>query len=209
MPANSSATESHWVCWRWCLAEWVTCRISFKKQIGSFLQNSDLKELIGKLHFRKPQQNIFSYCFGFSQGVCLRILTCCMYLCRQVVARPSSMNLMVAPVTGGDIGIRRAEIKQGIREVILCKDQDGKIGLRLKSIDNVSTFSTLVWLAVMWLSYNLKCKSLIGTTFNLLFHVRCYPVLKRQSWDLSISRDEFFSFFSPFSGIKFTSLRVL
>lgn len=45
---------------------------------------------------------------------------------------------MVAPVTGNDIGIRRAEIKQGIREVILCKDQDGKIGLRLKSVDNVS-----------------------------------------------------------------------
>lgn len=54
------------------------------------------------------------------------------------------MDHMVAPVTGGDTGIRRAEIKQGIREVILCKDQDGKIGLRLKSIDNVSAFSTLV-----------------------------------------------------------------
>ncbi|EAW86816.1 syndecan binding protein (syntenin), isoform CRA_d, partial [Homo sapiens] len=53
-----------------------------------------------------------------------------------LVARPSSINYMVAPVTGNDVGIRRAEIKQGIREVILCKDQDGKIGLRLKSIDN-------------------------------------------------------------------------
>ncbi|XP_032731324.1 syntenin-1-like isoform X2 [Lontra canadensis] len=46
------------------------------------------------------------------------------------------MNYMVAPVTGNDVGTRRAEIKQGIREVTLCKDQDGKIGLRLKSIDN-------------------------------------------------------------------------
>ncbi|EPY80288.1 syntenin-1 [Camelus ferus] len=55
---------------------------------------------------------------------------------QQLVARPSSMNYMVAPITGNDAGIRRAEIKQGIREVILCKDQDGKIGLRLKSIDN-------------------------------------------------------------------------
>ncbi|XP_012372841.1 syntenin-1 [Octodon degus] len=54
----------------------------------------------------------------------------------QLVARPSSMNYMVAPVTGNDVGICRAEIKQGIREVILCKDQDGKIGLRLKSVDN-------------------------------------------------------------------------
>ncbi|XP_023571956.1 syntenin-1-like isoform X1 [Octodon degus] len=54
----------------------------------------------------------------------------------QLVGKPSSMNYMVAPVTGSDVGIRRAEIKQGIREVILCKDQDGKIGLRIKSVDN-------------------------------------------------------------------------
>ncbi|KAJ6664037.1 hypothetical protein lerEdw1_008991 [Lerista edwardsae] len=53
-----------------------------------------------------------------------------------LVARPSAVNYMVAPVTGNDVGIRRAEIKQGIREIILCKDQDKKIGLRLKSVDN-------------------------------------------------------------------------
>ena len=105
------------------------------------MQNSDLKEIMGRLHFRKPQQIIFSDHFGFSRGECLQILTCCLCLCQQLVARPSSVNYMVAPITGGDPGIRRAEIKQGIREVILCKDQDGKIGLRLKSIDNVSAFS--------------------------------------------------------------------
>ncbi|GCB71706.1 syntenin-1-like [Scyliorhinus torazame] len=55
---------------------------------------------------------------------------------QQTVARPSSINYMVAPVTGTDLGLQRAEIKQGIRELILCKDQDGKIGIRLKSIDN-------------------------------------------------------------------------
>ncbi|XP_067836206.1 syntenin-1-like isoform X2 [Heptranchias perlo] len=54
----------------------------------------------------------------------------------QAVARPSSINYMVAPVTGNDLGLRRAEVKHGIRELILCKDQDGKIGIRLKSIDN-------------------------------------------------------------------------
>ncbi|XP_063815204.1 syntenin-2 [Pseudophryne corroboree] len=42
---------------------------------------------------------------------------------------------LVAPVTGNDIGLRRAEIKHGIREVILCKDESGKMGLRLKSVD--------------------------------------------------------------------------
>uniref|UniRef100_UPI00398E4CE0 syntenin-1 n=1 Tax=Pristiophorus japonicus TaxID=55135 RepID=UPI00398E4CE0 len=54
----------------------------------------------------------------------------------QAIARPSSINYMVAPVTGTDLGFRRGEVKQGIRELILCKDQDGKIGIRLKSIDN-------------------------------------------------------------------------
>ncbi|XP_059837546.1 syntenin-1-like [Hypanus sabinus] len=54
----------------------------------------------------------------------------------QTVARPSGVNYMVAPVSGNDVGLRRAEVKQGIRELILCKDQDGKVGIRLKSIDN-------------------------------------------------------------------------
>lgn len=51
---------------------------------------------------------------------------------------------MIAPVTGNDVGIRRAEIKQGIRELILCKDQEGKIGLRLKSVDNVCIISVML-----------------------------------------------------------------
>lgn len=54
----------------------------------------------------------------------------------QLAARPSGMNPMVAPVTGNDVGTHRAEMKQGTCEVILHKDQDGKIGLGLKSVDN-------------------------------------------------------------------------
>uniref|UniRef100_A0A674JHH3 Syntenin-1 n=1 Tax=Terrapene triunguis TaxID=2587831 RepID=A0A674JHH3_9SAUR len=78
----------------------------------------------------------------------------------QLVTRPSTVNYMVAPVTGNDVGIRRAEIKQGIREIIVCKDQDGKIGLHLKSIDNgifvqlvfFSTFrGSLVWGVRRWM----------------------------------------------------------
>lgn len=42
---------------------------------------------------------------------------------------------LVAPVTGNDIGLRRAEIRNGIREVILCKDETGKVGLRLRAVD--------------------------------------------------------------------------
>ncbi|XP_051516722.1 syntenin-1-like [Myxocyprinus asiaticus] len=52
------------------------------------------------------------------------------------VAVPMGIGGMVRPVTGADIGIKRAEIRPGLREVILCKDQDGKVGLRLRDIDN-------------------------------------------------------------------------
>ncbi|XP_054626981.1 syntenin-2 isoform X2 [Dunckerocampus dactyliophorus] len=54
------------------------------------------------------------------------------------VAVPSYSGVagMVCPVTGSDMGIRRAEVRQGLREIILCKDQDGKVGLRLRAIDN-------------------------------------------------------------------------
>ncbi|XP_032074528.1 syntenin-2 [Thamnophis elegans] len=50
---------------------------------------------------------------------------------------PSSLAQapLVAPVTGSDAGLRRAEIKPGLREIQLCKDERGKTGLKLRSID--------------------------------------------------------------------------
>ena len=46
---------------------------------------------------------------------------------------------VVAPVSGSrEVGIMRSQIKQGVREVILCKDAKGKVGLALKSISKVS-----------------------------------------------------------------------
>lgn len=44
----------------------------------------------------------------------------------------------LAPITGNDSGVKRAEIRQGVREIILCKDQKGKIGLRLRSVNKVT-----------------------------------------------------------------------
>lgn len=44
---------------------------------------------------------------------------------------------MIAPLTGNDVGLRRAQVTHGIREVILCKDGKGKIGLRLRSVNKV------------------------------------------------------------------------
>ena len=46
--------------------------------------------------------------------------------------------MQVAPITGDNLGIQRAEIRQGVREVVFCKDQDGKMGLRVRAINKVS-----------------------------------------------------------------------
>lgn len=43
----------------------------------------------------------------------------------------------MAPLSGNSLGTRRAEIKPGVREIHLCKDEHGKTGLRLKAIDQV------------------------------------------------------------------------
>ena len=51
------------------------------------------------------------------------------------VRETRSGQMQVAPITGNDVGLRRAEIKQGIREVIMCKDGKGKIGLRVKGVN--------------------------------------------------------------------------
>jgi syntenin-1 len=43
---------------------------------------------------------------------------------------------VIAPVTGpNNIDVKRAEIKQGVREVILCKDAKGKVGLRVRHVN--------------------------------------------------------------------------
>ncbi|XP_064023875.1 syntenin-2 isoform X2 [Pogoniulus pusillus] len=42
---------------------------------------------------------------------------------------------VVAPLSGHNAGLRRAEIKAGVREVHLCKDERGKTGLQLKNVD--------------------------------------------------------------------------
>jgi len=42
------------------------------------------------------------------------------------------------PVTGaiGTIGMKKAEIKAGLREVTMCKDEKGMVGLRVEAINN-------------------------------------------------------------------------
>lgn len=52
------------------------------------------------------------------------------------VAVPASSGI-VAPVSGqaGSVGIRRGEVKQGVREIVTCKDGKGKVGLRVRGIN--------------------------------------------------------------------------
>lgn len=49
----------------------------------------------------------------------------------------SSNSGMIAPVSGSSLGLQRAQVTHGLREVILCKDQKGKIGLRVKAMNKV------------------------------------------------------------------------
>ena len=51
--------------------------------------------------------------------------------------RPDASEQMVAPVTGDSVGLRRAEIHSGVREIVLCKDQNGKMGLRVQAVNKV------------------------------------------------------------------------
>lgn len=49
--------------------------------------------------------------------------------------QPSNNSNFVAPLSGNSIGLKRAQTNHGIREVILCKDSDKKVGIRVQSID--------------------------------------------------------------------------
>jgi syntenin-1 len=48
---------------------------------------------------------------------------------------PSLPNNMVAPLSGNSVGLARAGNTNGIRELILCKDEKGKVGIRAQSIN--------------------------------------------------------------------------
>lgn len=61
----------------------------------------------------------------------------------QPVATGSRLSMMVAPISGTSLGLKRAEVSHGIREVVLCKDQKGKVGLRVQAI-NKGIFVVLV-----------------------------------------------------------------
>jgi len=60
-----------------------------------------------------------------------------------VVPRSSFSVGMVAPISGDSPGLVRAQVSHGVRQVVLCKDGEGKIGLKVKSV-NKGVFVCLV-----------------------------------------------------------------
>merc|ERR1719347_469874 len=61
----------------------------------------------------------------------------------QSAPAPYAPSNLVAPLSGSSPGLVRAQVSHGVRQVILCKDQDGKIGLRVKAV-NKGVFVCLV-----------------------------------------------------------------
>lgn len=55
----------------------------------------------------------------------------------------SNVSAMIAPLSNQTVGLKRAQVTHGIREVTVCKTGDNKIGLRVKDINN-GIFITLV-----------------------------------------------------------------
>lgn len=43
---------------------------------------------------------------------------------------------MIAPISGNSLGFQKAHVTNGIRELTLCKDKNGQIGIRVHAIDN-------------------------------------------------------------------------
>ncbi|CAG2180773.1 unnamed protein product, partial [Oppiella nova] len=46
-----------------------------------------------------------------------------------------SNTSMIAPISGTSVGLLRANVTHGIREVVVCKDKDSRVGLRVKNIN--------------------------------------------------------------------------
>lgn len=55
----------------------------------------------------------------------------------------STLSGMVAPLSGNSVGLIKGQVTNGIRELILCKGADKKVGLRAKDISN-GVFVTIV-----------------------------------------------------------------
>ncbi len=92
---------------------------------------------------------------------------------------------MVAPVTGSqNAALMRAEVKQGVREVVTCKGQDGKVGLRVRAI-NKGVFVSFVLngsaAALAGLRFGDQILQINGETLAGYDHDKVMKILKNAS----------------------------
>ncbi|CAG9817108.1 unnamed protein product [Phaedon cochleariae] len=52
------------------------------------------------------------------------------------VSLPRTNTGLIAPLSSQSAGLQRAQVTHGLRELLLCKDKDGKVGVRVKAINN-------------------------------------------------------------------------
>lgn len=58
-------------------------------------------------------------------------------LYQQQAVLPAGLNSqLVAPISGQSVGLLRAQVTNGVRQLILCKDKESKIGVRVKEINH-------------------------------------------------------------------------
>lgn len=63
---------------------------------------------------------------------------------QEVVQYQPRSHGMVAPITGdNNMGLMRAEVKQGVRQIVCCKDGSNKMGIRVQHV-NKGVFVSLV-----------------------------------------------------------------
>jgi len=51
------------------------------------------------------------------------------------VAVPTVPGGVIAPISGSSPAFQASQVNHNVRQVILCKDKDGKVGLRVRSVD--------------------------------------------------------------------------
>lgn len=61
----------------------------------------------------------------------------------QSTVSPTGSTQLVAPLSGSSLGLARAQVSHGIRQVVLCKDGEGRVGIKVKAV-NKGIFVCLV-----------------------------------------------------------------
>lgn len=91
-----------------------------------------IKSFFNLSQFTKIRNCITCYCILI---VSIKLNENAFFLQQLAQYQPASQT-MIAPVTGNqNMGLMRSEVKQGIRQIIACKDEKGIMGIRVQHIN--------------------------------------------------------------------------